>query len=101
VTAANLTESSVQSLEAMIASQKEQLNLLQKGVHPLQIESDRLMSLTETWRSGCRKALEDLLEIMHKNSEAAAKLLTMKILISNLDIPADLVHFDDTKEEFY
>lgn len=39
--------------------------------------------------------------MMRKNSEEAAKVLTMNILISNLDVPADLLHFDSINEEFY
>lgn len=67
----------------------------------MQMEVDRLNKLTEVWRSGCKNALEDLLEQLHRNSEEAAKVLTMNILISNLDVPPDLLHFDSTKEEFY
>jgi hypothetical protein len=100
---AELPKSSVtvNTLELSIASKQEQIALLQKGVHPMQMDVDRLNKLTEVWRSGCQRALEDLLERMHKNSEEAAKVLTMDILISNLDVPADLLHFDSTKEEFY
>jgi len=89
------------NLEASIAIKREQLALLQKGAHPLQMETDRLERLIAMWRSGCQKAIEDLLERSHKNSEAAAQMLSLSVLISNLDIPPELVHFDTTKEEFY
>jgi hypothetical protein len=91
----------VNTLESAIAAKQRQIALLQAGVHPMQIDVDRLNKLTEVWRSGCQRALEDLLQMMHKNSEEAAKVLTMNILISNLDVPADLLHFDPNTEEFY
>lgn len=91
----------VNTLESSIAAKQRQIALLQAGVHPMQMDVDRLNKLTEVWRSGCQRALEDLLQMMHKNSEEAAKVLTMNILISNLDVPADLLHFDPNTEEFY
>ena len=91
----------VNTLESSIATKQRQIALLQAGVHPMQMDVDRLNKLTEVWRSGCQRALGDLLEMMHKNSEEAAKVLTMNILISNLEVPADLLHFDPSTEEFY
>ncbi|XP_059485410.1 uncharacterized protein LOC132202480 [Neocloeon triangulifer] len=94
-------DKALEDITRSISRKKEQIAHLQKGVHPLQSEIERLQSLTETWRGGCRRALEDLLKIMHRNSEDAAKMLTMSILISNLDIPPDLLKFDPDKDEFY
>ncbi|XP_065347567.1 uncharacterized protein LOC135944497 [Cloeon dipterum] len=97
----NEDKRALDELEESVLKKKEFIELLKKGVHPLQIEKDRLTTLTSLWRNGCQQALQDLLETLHKNSEQANKLLTMKILISNLDIPHELINFDPDKEEFY
>ncbi|CAB3365679.1 Hypothetical predicted protein [Cloeon dipterum] len=97
----NEDKRALDELEESVLKKKEFIELLKKGVHPLQIEKDRLTTLTSLWRNGCQQALQDLLETLHKNSEQASNLLTMKILISNLDIPYELINFDPDKEEFY
>ncbi|KAF4528953.1 hypothetical protein B566_EDAN017421 [Ephemera danica] len=68
----------------------------------LESEAWKLKDLTETWRSGCQAALPDLLQHIRTTSiSTEMQNLSMDSLLDHLNIPIELVHFDEAKHEFY
>lgn len=55
-----------------------------------------LNSLINKWRLGCQTALKDL-SLEYQNRDAN---LTMSVLLKQLSIPYELVHYSETEMDF-
>lgn len=64
-------------------------NLKQASIYKKLYDTEELKKLTTIWKEGCKKALEDILEMLKQRER-----IDMKTLLNNLKIPSNLIEYD-------